>query len=191
MKCCINTVITHVPCHSFVGRHSSSVSIPPSGERLSSQMEAVRQPLLLHFPVQHRNRSTQYIRTLLLFQLKPPRGLWTQWWKHYGLYKFSVIFWLNITTNIPCYSNSVCVRSITWSGRAGRPAGGAMCYHWTEGKKRRREKVVLQSRGFVLVITESLRGDWVSWWMMAWREVTRTGTRTDRVQLQSWTCTGA
>lgn len=33
-----------------------------------------------------------------------------------------------------------------------------MCYHWTERRKRRREKVVLKSRGFVRVIIESLRG---------------------------------
>lgn len=34
-----------------------------------------------------------------------------------------------------------------------------MCYRWTERRKRRRrEKVVLKSRGFVRVIIESLRG---------------------------------
>lgn len=182
-----------MPCRYFVGGHSSSVSVPPSVERLSSQAEAVRQPHHLHFTVQHGNRSTQYIRTLLLFQLKPPRGRWKQIILRLslcGLNRFHVMFWLNITTNIPSCPNSVCVRSITWSGRAGRPAGDAMCYRWTERRKRRRrEKVVLKWRGFVRVIIESLRGGWGSWWMMAWREV--TGTRTDRVQLQSWTCTGA
>lgn len=66
----------HARCLSCVGRHSSFVSIPPRTESISSQVEALQQPLHLHFTVQCRDHSPHYTWTLLLFQLKPPRGLW-------------------------------------------------------------------------------------------------------------------
>lgn len=68
-------------CHSCAGRQASFVSIPPAVESISGQTQAVQQPLHLHFIVQHRHHSPPDTRTLLLLQLKPGRGLWTEHWK--------------------------------------------------------------------------------------------------------------
>lgn len=87
------------------------------------------------------------------------------------------------TTSTPA-PQSVCARSTTWSRRASHPTGDAVRYRWMKGRRRRRrrEKMALQPRGFVWMVSQSCRGDWGTWWMIALTD------GTNPLQIPTLTC---